>query len=100
MVRAQGPDGPRPGARCGGALCTGADGPRPGARLGLLLDGRTVRACAGTAEDRRRRLDLAPGRDPVREERSYELSRLGQADLDSSNRRRVEEKRKIWGSRG
>jgi hypothetical protein len=25
------------------------------------------------------------------------LSRLGQADLDSSNRRRVEEKRRIWG---
>ena len=32
--------------------------------------GRTVRAYAGTAEDRRRRLDLAPGRDPVGEERS------------------------------
>jgi hypothetical protein len=43
-VRAQGPDGPRPGARRGGALCTGADGPWPGARLGLLPDGRTVRA--------------------------------------------------------
>jgi hypothetical protein len=27
-VRVQGPDGPRPGARRGGALCTGADGPR------------------------------------------------------------------------
>ena len=48
----------------------GPDGPRPGARLGLLPDGRTVRAYAGTAEDRRRRLDLAPGRDPVGEERS------------------------------
>jgi hypothetical protein len=46
------------------------DGPRPGARLGLLPDGRTVRAYAGAAEDRRRRLDLAPGRDPVGEERS------------------------------
>jgi hypothetical protein len=45
----------------------GPDGPRPGARLGLLPDGRTVRAYAGTAEDRRRRLDLAPGRDPVGE---------------------------------
>jgi hypothetical protein len=33
--------------------------------LGFLPDGRTVRACAGAAEDRRRRLDLAPGRDPV-----------------------------------
>jgi hypothetical protein len=72
-----GADGPRPGARRDGALCTGVDGPRagpdgprPGARLGLLPDGRTVRACAGAAEDRRRRLDLAPGRDPVREERS------------------------------
>jgi hypothetical protein len=30
-VRAQGPDGPRPGARRGSALCTGADGPRAGA---------------------------------------------------------------------
>jgi hypothetical protein len=69
-VRAQGPDGPRPGARRGDALFTGADGPRPGARLGLLPDGRTVRAYAGAAEDRRRRLDLAPGRDPVGEERS------------------------------
>jgi uncharacterized protein (DUF1499 family) len=48
-------------------------------------------------EGRRRRLDLAPGRDPVGEERSKELSRLGQADLDSSNRRRAEEKRRIWG---
>jgi hypothetical protein len=67
-VRAQGPDGPRPGARRGGALSTGADDPWPGARLGLLPDDRTVRACAG-AEDRRRRLDLAPGRDPVGEER-------------------------------
>jgi hypothetical protein len=45
----------------------GPDGPRPGARLRLLPDGRTVRAYAGTAEDRRRRLDLAPGRDPVGE---------------------------------
>jgi hypothetical protein len=32
--------------------------------------GRTVRSCAGAAEDRRRRLDLASGRDPVGEERS------------------------------
>jgi hypothetical protein len=31
-VRTQRPDGPRPGARCGGALCTGADCPRAGAR--------------------------------------------------------------------
>jgi hypothetical protein len=62
----------------GGALCTGADGPRHRAgrsatwcrSSGSLPDGRTVRACAGVAEDRRRRLDLAPGRDPVGEERS------------------------------
>jgi hypothetical protein len=60
-VRGTGPDGPRPGA---------------GARVPCLTpgrsapSGRTVRACAGAAEDRRRRLDLAPGRDPVREERS------------------------------
>jgi hypothetical protein len=32
--------------------------------------GRTVRAYAGATEDRRRRLDLAPGMDPVGEERS------------------------------
>jgi hypothetical protein len=30
-VRAQGPNGPRLGARRGGALCTGAGGPRTGA---------------------------------------------------------------------
>jgi hypothetical protein len=39
--------------------------------------GRTVSACAGAAEDRRQRLDLAPKRDPVGEERSYVISRLG-----------------------
>jgi hypothetical protein len=62
----------------GGALWSGADGPRPGAgaRVSCLTAGRsapwgrTVRACAGAAEDRRRRLDLAPERDPVGEERS------------------------------
>jgi hypothetical protein len=62
----------------GGALWSGADGPRPGtgARVSCLTAGRsapwgwTVRACAGAAEDHRRRLDLAPGRDPVGEERS------------------------------
>jgi hypothetical protein len=99
----------------GGALCTGADGPRPGAgrsaawreaRVSCLTAersvpcGRTVHACAGAAEDRQRCLDLTPGRDPVGEERSYVMSRLGQTDLDSSNRRRVEEKRRIWGLRG
>jgi hypothetical protein len=50
-VRAQGPDSPRPGARRGGALCTGADGPRAGTGLSTawcearasLPDGRTVR---------------------------------------------------------
>jgi hypothetical protein len=56
----------------------GPDGPRPGARLGLLCltagrsapwgpDGPRVRRGGGS---RRRRLDLAPGRDPVGEERS------------------------------
>jgi hypothetical protein len=62
----------------GGALCTGADGLRLGVKLsatwnrslGFLPNGRTVRACAGGGEGRRRRLDLAPGRDPVGEERS------------------------------
>jgi hypothetical protein len=83
----------------------GPDGPRPGARLGLLCltagrtapwgpDGPRVRRGGGS---RRRRLDLAPGRDPVGEERSYVVSRLGPADLDSSNRRRAEERRRIWG---
>ena len=38
-VRAQGPDGPRPGARRGGALCARADCPRPGA-------GRSAAWCA------------------------------------------------------
>jgi hypothetical protein len=70
----------------GGAFCTGPDGPRAGAgrsaawcearRCSLHRAGRsarrsrTVRAYVGAAEDRRRRLDLAPGRDPVGEERS------------------------------
>jgi hypothetical protein len=65
-------------ARGGGALWSGADGPRPGAgrsatwcrSLGPLPDGRTVRACAGAAEVAGGGLDLAPGRDPVGEERS------------------------------
>jgi hypothetical protein len=69
----------------GGALSTGADGLRLGAgrsatwreaRVSCLTAGRsmpwgrTVHACAGAAEGRRRRLDLAPGRDPIGEERS------------------------------
>jgi hypothetical protein len=60
-VRGTGPDGPRPGA---------------GARVSCLTAGRsapwggTVRLYAGAAEGRRRRLDLAPGRDPIGEERS------------------------------
>jgi hypothetical protein len=80
-----GPDGPRPGARRGGTLCAGADCPRPGAGWSAawcaarasLPDGRTVRALRPDGPrvrrgsgSRRRRLDLAPGRDPVREERS------------------------------
>jgi hypothetical protein len=80
-----GPDGPRPGARRGGILCAGADCPRHGAGRSAawcaagasLPDSRTVRAlgpdgprvCRG-GRSRRRRLDLAPGRDPVGEERS------------------------------
>jgi hypothetical protein len=62
----------------GGALWSGADGPRPGAgrsatwcrSLDPLPDGRTVRAYAGAAEVAGGGLDLAPGRDPVGEERS------------------------------
>jgi hypothetical protein len=64
--------------RGGGAFWSGADSPRHRAGRSAtwcrspssLPDGRTVRACAGAAEDRRRRLDFAPGRDPVGEERS------------------------------
>jgi hypothetical protein len=68
-----------------GALWSGADGPRHRAGRsatwcrspGSLPDVRTVRALRPdgprvrrAAVDRRRRLDLAPGRDPVGEERS------------------------------
>jgi hypothetical protein len=52
MVRGQGSNGPRPGARAR-VLTNEPDGPR--VRRG--------------AEVRRQRLDLAPGRDPVGEER-------------------------------
>jgi hypothetical protein len=88
-VRAQGPDGPRPGTRLGllpdgrTVRALGPDGPRVrrGGRSAAWYKarapagrstpwGQTVRAYAGAAEDRRRRLDLAPGRDPVGEERS------------------------------
>jgi hypothetical protein len=78
----------------GGALCTGADGPRPGVGLEFpawragrsssrvrarvsCLAGRKVLAYRPNGphvrrggEGRRRRLDLAPGRDSVGEERS------------------------------
>jgi hypothetical protein len=69
-------------ARGGGALCARADCPWPGAGRSAAWCaarapagrsapwGRTVRVCTGATEDRRRRLDLAPGRDPVGEERS------------------------------
>jgi hypothetical protein len=89
-VRGQGPDGPRPSV---------------GLRFSCLTAGRsvpwgrTVRACTGGGEGCRRRLDLALGRDPVGEERSYVMFRLEQTDLDSFNRRKAEEKRRIWGLR-
>jgi hypothetical protein len=69
----------------GGALCTGTDGPRAGAGRSAawcaaeasLPDGRTVRTLGLDGPrvrrgggSRRQRLDLAPGRDPVGEERS------------------------------
>jgi hypothetical protein len=70
-VRAQGPDGPRPGARRGGILCAGADCPRPGAgrsaawcAAGLLPDGRTVRTLGPDGPRVRRddgRSPTAPG---------------------------------------
>jgi hypothetical protein len=85
-VRGPGPDGPRPGVRRWCSLVrrgrsaaqgrtvrgTGPDGPRlgAGARVPCLTAGRsapwgrTVRAYTGAAKDRRRRMDLAPGRDP------------------------------------
>jgi hypothetical protein len=57
-VRGTGPDGPRPGTGAGDpCLTVGRSAPT----------GRTVRR---GGEGRRRRLDLAPGRDPVGEERS------------------------------
>jgi hypothetical protein len=74
-----------PNKNCGGALWSGADGPRLGAgrsatwrraRVFCLTAGRsapwgrTVRAYAGAAEVADGGLDLAPGRDPVGEERS------------------------------
>jgi hypothetical protein len=67
------------------ALCTGTDGPRPGAERSATWDrarvsrltGQTVRAYKSDGprvrrggEGHRRRLDLAPGRDLVGEERS------------------------------
>jgi hypothetical protein len=69
----------------GGALYTGANGPRPGAGRSAAwhraqvpcLTGRMVHAyrldgphVRRGGEVHRRCLDLAPGRDPVREERS------------------------------
>jgi hypothetical protein len=54
----------------GGALCGGADGPRPGAGPRFLPDRPDgPRVCRGGGV-RRQCLDLAPGRDPVGEERS------------------------------
>jgi hypothetical protein len=69
----------------GDARCTGADGPWPrversttwGRAYGFLPNSRTVRAYRPDGprvrrggESHRWRLDLAPGRDPVGEERS------------------------------
>jgi hypothetical protein len=66
-VRGQEPDSPRPGTGAGiPCLTAGRSAPC----------GRMVRACALGGEGRRRRLDLAPGRDPVGEERSQVMSRL------------------------
>jgi hypothetical protein len=59
-VRGQGPDGPRPGAGLG-SLPDGPDG--PGLEAGL-----SARAEGWLSSPER--LDLAPGRDPVGEERS------------------------------
>jgi hypothetical protein len=60
-VRGLGPDGPRPAAGAW-VLCLTAGRSAPW--------GRTVRACAGAAEVADDDLDLAPGRNPVWEERS------------------------------
>jgi hypothetical protein len=88
----------------GGALRTGVDGPRPGAGrsatwnrgLGSLPDGRTVRACAGAAKVADGAwISLSGGTHQGGEILGDVYAR--QADLDSSNRRRVEEKRRIWG---
>jgi hypothetical protein len=67
-----GPDGPRPGARRGGALCARADCPRPGAGRSAawcaagasLPDGRTVRTLGPDGPRVRRdggRSPTAPG---------------------------------------
>jgi hypothetical protein len=69
-VRGTGPDGPRPDVRRRCSLVRRGRSATWRRNSGSLPDGRTVRACAEAAEDRRRRLDLAPGRDPVGEERS------------------------------
>jgi hypothetical protein len=54
----------------GDALCGCADGPRPDAGLGFLPDEPDDPRVRMGGEVRRQRLDLAPGRDPVGEERS------------------------------
>jgi hypothetical protein len=75
-VRGTGPDSPRPGVRRRCSLVRRGRSAAQGRTVRDLVqelrfpDGRTVRACAGAVEDRQRRLDLAPGRDPVGEERS------------------------------
>jgi hypothetical protein len=61
----------------GDARCTGADGPRPG--VGRSATWVSCLQAGRFASAQGQRLDLAPERDPIGEERSYVLSRLGRS---------------------
>jgi hypothetical protein len=54
----------------GGALCESADGPRPSANARVSADELDSLRMRRGDEVHKQHLDLTPGRDPVREERS------------------------------
>jgi hypothetical protein len=76
-----------------GALYCGADGPRPCCRSGSPLPaGQTVRSCA----EGRRTIELALGRDLVKEESSrgcLEIDRPPETSLDDIESKRDEDLR-------